>query len=159
MNIEHVTSPATVATDKGTIPRASTVGAEPATKSTSDLLQDLTSQVTALVHEEVELAKAEMSEKAKKLGIGAGMFGGAALCAVFSLAALIAAAIAAIGGLLPIWAAALIVGGVLAALAGVLALGGRSEVKQGSPPVPEEAINSSKEDVTWLKARVNSAKP
>lgn len=119
MNIEHVTSQSTVATEKGAIPPASPAGAEPSTKSTSDLLKDPSAQVTALVHEEVALARAEMSEKAKKLGVGAGMFGGAALCAVFALAALIAAAIAAIGGLLPIWAAALIVAGGLAASAGI----------------------------------------
>lgn len=59
-----------------------------------------------------------MSEKAKRFGVGTGI-GGAALCAVFALAALIAAAIAAIGGVLPVWAAALIVAGALAALAGI----------------------------------------
>lgn len=84
MNIEHVTSPASVATEKGAIPPAFTVGAEPATKSTGDLLKDLSSQVTDLVHEEVALAKIEMSEKAKKFGVGTGMLGGASLCAVFA---------------------------------------------------------------------------
>jgi len=148
-----------LATEKGAIPPVSTAGAEPATKSTGDLLKDLSSQVTDLVHEELALAKLEMSEKAKKFGVGTGMFGGGALCAVFALAALVAAAIAAIGGVLPIWAAALVVAGGLAALAGVLALGGKSELKRGSPPLPEQAINSTKEDVTWLKTRVNSAKP
>jgi uncharacterized membrane protein YqjE len=147
-----------VSTEKGANPVLSSVAADRPTKSTGELLQDLSSQLIDLVHDEVALAKAEMSEKAKKLGVGAGMFGGSALFGIFALAALIAAAIAAIGGVLPIWAAALIVGGGLAALAGTFAVWGRSEVKRGSPPVPEGAMNSTKEDVTWLKTQARSAK-
>jgi uncharacterized membrane protein YqjE len=148
-----------IRTETDATPQVSHAGADRSTKSTGELLQDLASQITDLVHDEVALAKAEMSEKVNKLGVGAGMFGGSALLGVFALAALIAAAIAAISGVLPIWAAALIVGGGLAAGAGILVVWGRSELKRGSPPVPQEAMNSTKEDVTWLKTQARSAKP
>jgi uncharacterized membrane protein YqjE len=148
-----------ISTEKDTNTKVSPTAADKSTKSTGELLQDLASQITDLVHDEVALAKAEMSGKAKQLGFGAGMFGGSALFGVFALAALVAAAIAAIAGVLPIWAAALIVGGGLAAVAGICATWGRSEVKRGSPPVPQEAMNSTKEDVTWLKTQARSAKP
>jgi uncharacterized membrane protein YqjE len=144
---------------KEAIPLSSTATADWASKSTGDLLKDLSSQVTHLVHDEVALAKAEMTEKAAKLGAGAGMLGGAAVFGIFALAALIAAAIAALSGVLSIWAAALIVAGCLTLVAGVLALSGKSEVKQGSPPVPKAAITSTKEDVKWLKIQAQSAKP
>jgi uncharacterized membrane protein YqjE len=128
-------------------------------KSAAELLKDLSTQMTALVHQEVRLAKAEVSEKTKKVGAGAGLFGGAGVVAVLALGALVAAAISGIGEALPIWAAALIVAGLLLAVAGLLALVGKSEVQQASPPVPEAAIESSKEDVAWLKTQAQSAKP
>ncbi|HEY2564129.1 MAG TPA: phage holin family protein [Acidimicrobiales bacterium] len=148
-----------IRTEKDANPQVSPAGADKLTKSTGELLQDLASQITDLIHDEVELAKAEMSEKVKTLGVGAGMFGGSALMGIFAGAALIAAAIAALAGVLSIWAAALIVGGGLAAVAGILALWGKSEVERASPPVPQKAMNSTKEDVTWLKTQARSAKP
>ncbi|MDQ6840624.1 MAG: phage holin family protein [Actinomycetota bacterium] len=128
-------------------------------KSTAELLKDLSTQMTVLVQQEVQLAKAEVSEKAKKAGTGVGLLVGAALVAVLALGALVAAAIAGLGEALPIWAAALIVAVVLLAIAGVVALAGKKQVGKGAPPVPEEAIESSKEDVAWLKTQAQSAKP
>lgn len=136
-----------------------TIVVDPHDKSTAELLKDLSSQMTDLVHQELELAKAEVSEKTKKLGVGAGMFGGAGLLGLAALGALVAAAIAGIGEVVPIWAAALIVAGGLLAIAAVLALRGMSQVKRGSPPLPQEAIDSTKEDVAWLKTQAKSAKP
>ena len=156
---QRPTAAMNVSTENDTNPVVSSAAADRPTKSTGELLQDLSFQIIDLVHDELALAKAEMSEKVKKLGVGAGMFGGSALFGIFALASLIAAAIAGIGGVLSIWAAALIVGGGLAALAGTFAVWGRSEVERGSPPVPEEAMNSTKEDVTWLKTQARSAKP
>ena len=48
-------------------------------QSVRELVKELSGQVSLLVHQEVELAKAEMNEKGKKAGVGAGMLGGAAL--------------------------------------------------------------------------------
>lgn len=128
-------------------------------KSTADLFRDLSNEMTALVHQEIELAKVELSEKTKKVGAGAGLFGGAAVTGLLASGALVAAAIAGIATVLSVWLSALIVGVVLLGVAGVMVVTGRAEVARGTPPIPEEAIKSSKEDVEWLKTQARSAKP
>lgn len=128
-------------------------------KSTADLLKDLSNELTTLVHQEIELAKVELTEKTKRVGAGAGMFGAAAVVGLLGAGALVAAAIAGIATALSVWLSALIVGGILLLLAGILAFSGRTEVARGTPPIPEQAIESSKEDVEWLKTQARSAKP
>jgi len=127
-------------------------------RSTAELLRELSDQTTALVRKEVELAKAEMSERAKRVGIGAGMLGGAGLLALFALGALTACLILALDIVVDAWLAALIVALLYGAVAGVLALVGRKGVREGAPPVPQDAIASAKEDVAWLKARTKEAR-
>ncbi len=65
-------------------------------QSTGDLLKQLSDHTTTLVKQEIDLAKAELSEKGKKAGAGAGMFGGAGLFAVFAFAAVTTCLIAAL---------------------------------------------------------------
>ena len=127
-------------------------------RSTGDLLKELSNQTTTLVKQEIDLAKAELSEKGKKAGKGAGMFGGAGLFGVFAFAALTTCIIAALESPLNLWLAALIVAVVYAAVAGVLALQGRNKVKEAVPPVPEQATESVKEDVQWAKTRARSGR-
>ena len=123
----------------------------PGDASTGQLIGQLTEQISRLVRDEARLAQAEVSQKAKRLGIGAGLFGGAGLFAFFGLAVLIAAAVLALALVLPGWLAALIVAVVLFAVAGVLALVGRKDVQRGTPPVPSEAIASTKADIATVK--------
>jgi uncharacterized protein YacL len=123
----------------------------PENASTGQLIGQLTEQISRLVRDEARLAQAEVTEKAKKLGVGAGLFGGAGLVAFFGLAALITAAILALAVVVPDWLAALIVAVVLFAVAGVLALVGKKDVAKGSPPVPTEAISSVKTDIATVK--------
>jgi hypothetical protein len=123
----------------------------PENASTGQLISQLTEQISRLVRDEARLAQAEVTQKAKKLGVGAGLFGGAGLVAFFGLAALITAAILALALVLPDWLAALIVAVVLFAVAGVLALVGKKDVQKGSPPVPTEAISSVKTDIATVK--------
>jgi uncharacterized membrane protein YqjE len=122
-----------------------------------ELLKELSNQTTTLVRQELELAKAEMAEKGKQAGIGAGMFGGAGLFGVFALAALTTCVIAALATGMDVWLAALIVALVYAAVAAVLALLGRQRTREAAPPAPEQAIESTKEDIQWAKTRVKSA--
>jgi hypothetical protein len=122
-------------------------------RSIADLARDLSRQSSELAHKEVELAKAEMTIKAKRLGIGAGAFGGAASLGMFALGALTATAILALATAVAPWIAALIVTAIYAAAAGILALAGRKEVKLGTPPMPERAIDTTKEDVEYVKQR------
>jgi uncharacterized membrane protein YqjE len=123
-----------------------------------ELLKQLSEETTTLVRQELELAKAEMAEKGKKAGKGAGMFGGAGVVGFLALGALTAALILALDTGMKAWLAALIVGLVYAAIAGVLALTGKKEVQQATPPVPEQTVESVKEDVQWAKTQTPSAR-
>ncbi|MGY2004112.1 phage holin family protein [Blastococcus sp. SYSU DS1024] len=127
------------------------VDAEPENASTGELIGRLTEQISRLVRDEARLAQVEMTQKAKRLGVGAGLFGAAGLVAFFGLAALITTAILALALLMPAWLAALIVTLVLFAIAGVLALVGKKDVQKGSPPVPTEAISSVQTDIATVK--------
>jgi uncharacterized membrane protein YqjE len=131
----------------------------PATeRSTAELAGDLARQMTTLLHHEMELAKVEMTEKSKRAGLGAGMLGAAGLLAWFGFACLTACAIVALDLALPLWLAALIIGAVYLALGGIAALVGRAQVREAAPPIPEQAVESSKEDVQWLKTQAESAR-
>jgi uncharacterized membrane protein YqjE len=123
---------------------------------TGELLKELSDHTTTLVRKEIELAKAELGEKGKKAGQGAGMFGGAGLFGVFAFGALTTAIIAALDSAMELWLAALIVAVVYGAIAAVLALQGRNKVREAGPPVPEQATESVKEDVQWAKTQARS---
>jgi hypothetical protein len=140
----------THAPDPGGATRAQTAP-DPANASTGELIGQLTEQLSTLVRSEARLAQAEVAQKAKKLGVGAGLFGGAGLIAFFGLAVLIAAAVLGLAEVLPAWLAALAVAVVLLAVAGVLALAGRRDVAQASPPLPSQAIASVQADVATVK--------
>lgn len=127
-------------------------------RPTGELLKELSDQTTTLVRQEIDLAKAELSEKGKTAGIGAGMFGGAGLMGVLALAALTTAIIVALDQAMALWLAALIVAIVYAAIAGVLALRGKTQIKKAVPPVPEQTQESVKEDVQWAKTRAKSGR-
>ena len=131
--------------------RAPTPPPAPEDASTGQLIGQLTEQISRLVRDEARLAQAEVTQKAKRLGVGAGLFGGAGLLAFFGLAVLIATAVLALALVLPAWLAALIVAVVLFAIAGVLALVGKKDVDKGTPPVPTEAIASTREDIATVK--------
>ena len=120
-------------------------------RSLSELAGRLSEQATELARKEVELAKAEMALKARRLGIGAGAFGGAAMAGLYALGALTAALILVLDTAMEAWIAALIVTVAYAAIAGVLALTGKRKVDEGTPPVPERAIDSTKESVEYAK--------
>jgi uncharacterized membrane protein YqjE len=127
-------------------------------QSTADLLRQLSEQTTTLVRQEIELAKVELTEKGKKAGIGAGMFGGAGALGFYALGAFTACLILALATAVAGWLAALIVTVVYGAIAGVLALTGKKKVTEATPPVPEQAVDSTKEDVRWVKTRARSAR-
>jgi uncharacterized membrane protein YqjE len=125
---------------------------------TGELLKELSDHTTTLVRQEIELAKAELGEKGKKAGLGAGMFGGAGLFGVFAFAALTTCIIVALDSAMPLWLATLIVAVVYGAIAAVLALQGRNKVQEAGPPVPEQASESVKEDVQWAKTQAKSGR-
>jgi len=125
-------------------------------RSTGDLVKELSQQVTELVREEVALAKAEMAEKGRKAGPGAGMLGGAGVAALAALGALTAFLILVLDLAMPSWSAALIVTVLWGVVAGVLYLQGREKVREVGKPIPEKTVERVKEDVQWLKGRTKS---
>jgi hypothetical protein len=127
-------------------------------ESTSDLLKRLSEQTSRLVSQEIELAKAEVSAKGKQAGIGAGLFGGAGVSGLYALGALTATAIAALSLAMDTWLAGLIVTVIWAAVAAVMALAGKSKVQEAMPPVPQDSVDSVKEDVQWTKERAKSGR-
>jgi hypothetical protein len=127
-------------------------------QSISELMKQLTEQTTRLAQKEIELAKAEMSVKGKRLGIGAGAFGGAGLVAVLGLGALIATIILLLATAMTAWLAALIVTAVLFAIAGVAALAGKKKVEEAAPPVPQQTVETVKEDIEEAKLRAREGR-
>jgi len=127
-------------------------------RSIAELVKQLSDQSATLVRQEAELAKAELAIKGKQAGLGVGMLGGTGVLGLYALGALTACAILALGTAVTAWLAALIVAAVYGAVAGGLALRGRTELQQGVPPVPEQAVESVKEDVEWTKQRAQEGR-
>jgi hypothetical protein len=123
-----------------------------------DLVKQLAGQTSTLVRQEIDLAKAEMSEKASVAGKGAGLFGGAAVVGLLAAGALTAFLILLLSEAMDAWLAALIVGVVMAAVAGALAAAGRSRIRAATPPLPEQTVETVKEDVEWAKSQKPSAR-
>jgi uncharacterized membrane protein YqjE len=128
-------------------------------RSVGELVHRLTTQVSTLARKEMELAKVELSQKGKVFGIGGGMIGAAGLVAVLGLGALTAGVILGLATVIDeAWVAALIVAAAYLAIAGVLALVGKRRIETASPLVPEQASESVKEDVEWVKTQARSAR-
>jgi uncharacterized membrane protein YqjE len=132
-------------------------GADPRDQSIGELVKDLATETSTLVRQEIDLAKAEMTERGKQAGKGAGILGAAALVGLLAAGALTACLIAALDLAMATWLAALVVTVVFGAIAAVLAMTGRKQIQEAAPPVPEQAIDSVKEDVQWAKTRTRSA--
>jgi hypothetical protein len=123
-----------------------------------ELVKQLSEQSSTLVRKELELARAEMTQKGKVAGLGAGMFGAAGLFGLLALGAFTALLILGLAEAVDAWLAALIVTVAYAAIAGVLALIGKRKVKEAGPPVPEQAKQSVKRDVESTKERAKAAR-
>ena len=122
-----------------------------------EIVKQLSQETSTLVRQELELAKAEMTVKAKRAGVGAGLIGGALVVVLAAVGALVAFLILLLAEGMADWGAALIVGAVLLAIAAAMAILGRNKIRQATPPVPEETVESVKEDVEWAKTRISSA--
>ena len=117
-----------------------------ADKQLGDIVADVTAKANLLVKEEIELAKAEVSQKAKRLGIGAGLIAVAGIFMFFFLIFflhMLAYGWADWFGL-KVWVGYAIDCVLLLVFAGVLALLARRSFKRGSPPVPQMAIDEAK---------------
>lgn len=127
-------------------------------RPTAELLKEFSDQATALLRKEIALAKVEVAEKGKKAAVGAGMFGGTGVFGFYAFGALTACVILALATAVAAWLAALIVAVVYGAIAGVLALRGKAQMQRATPPLPEQAVDSTKEDLEWVKTRAKNAR-
>ena len=119
---------------------------------------ELTRDLSLLVRQEMELAKAEMKEKGRVAAPGLGMIGGAGVTGLMAAGALTAFLILTLSIFLPEWSSALIVGAALAAVTYVLVKQGKERVQEAGSPMPEQTIETVKEDVEWAKTRATSAR-
>lgn len=119
--------------------------------STGELISRLSEQTSTLIRDEMRLAQAEMTAKAKHAGTGLGMFGAGGLLAFFGIAGLVTTAILALALVLPAWASALIVTVVLFIAAAVVSLMGKKQVEQATPAAPERTVANVKQDVAEVK--------
>jgi hypothetical protein len=122
----------------------------PAQPSVGHLVRDASTQISALIRAEIELAKAELGETVKRGGIGAGLFAAATVVALLSLPFLfvtLAEVLVAVG--LPRWSSYLIVWGVFVLLAALLALLGRRSVRRLRKP--ERTLTTVKDTARWAR--------
>ena len=117
----------------------------------SDLVKQVSDEAKTLLGQEVMLAKAEMTEKAKQVGVAGGMLGGAGYLSHLGALGLMLTLIFALATFMAAWVAALIVTVVFVAGAAALALAGKKRLKKAGPPVPEETIESVKQTIETVK--------
>jgi len=122
-------------------------------KSLGELFGDLSREVTTLVREEANLAKAELSRKAARVGKDVGFLAAGGAVAYAGMLALIAALIAGlVEAGMDWWASALLVGLVIAAIGGYLVWQGLQNLKR-EDLTPHETVESIKEDAQWIRRR------
>lgn len=126
-------------------------------QSIPELMKRLSHDLTLLIRQELDLARVELIQKSKVVGAGAGMFSGAAVAGVLALGAFTAFLILVLSLAMASWLAALIVTIVYGAVAAVLAMNGRQKIEEATPLVPEQTVDTVKEDVKWAKTRIKSA--
>ncbi len=123
-------------------------------QSFGELFKQLSQQTSTLVRQEVELARTELKEKSRSAGPGAGMMGAGGLLGLGAFGALTAMLIVLLDLWVDAWLACLIVTAVYAVVGAILVMAGKRRVQAVGPPVPEQTIETLKEDVRWAKTKI-----
>jgi uncharacterized membrane protein YqjE len=126
--------------------------------STAELINMATSQISTLVRDEIALARVELTQKGKRAGIGAGLFGGTGALAFYGLGLLLTTATLALALVWPAWLAALAVAIVVFIVAAVLALIGRGQITKAFPPMPSEAVQGVTSDVQTVRTAIHDGR-
>ncbi len=119
-------------------------------RSIGELIGELSRETVTLVREEIQLAKAEMSQKASRVGKNVGFLVIGAVVAYTGVLALVAAAIILLGQVIPYWLSAAIIGFVIAAIGLFLVVKGANTLRQ-EDPAPRETVETLQEDREWLR--------
>ncbi|HLJ83769.1 MAG TPA: phage holin family protein [Candidatus Eremiobacteraceae bacterium] len=125
-------------------------------ESFTESLKQLGSDISILIREDLESARAEMLQKAKDAGLGAGMLSGSAVAGLFALLCLTMLTIVLLASSLQLWLAVLIVTIVWACVAAILAIAGKRKMGDVGTPLPERTINKVKADLRSAKRQVRS---
>ncbi|PZR55973.1 MAG: hypothetical protein DLM50_09115 [Candidatus Meridianibacter frigidus] len=121
-------------------------------------LKHLAEDLGVLVRKDLESARAEMMEKVKTAGLGAGMLSGSAVTAMLTLFSLTALAMVLLSAVVKLWIAVMLVTLFWAIVTGILALVGKQKIQDAGPPIPEETIAKLKDDIETAKREVESAR-
>ena len=121
------------------------------------LIGELVGDVQDLIRGEVALAKTELKEEAQRAGLGAGMLAGAGVLGLVGLIFVGLTLTYALSLVLPAWAAALIVALLFLGGAAALFMVGKGKLQHVNP-VPQQSIDSLKEDAEWVKQQISSDK-
>jgi uncharacterized membrane protein YqjE len=124
--------------------------------SLGELMKQLADQTSRLVRNEVRLARAELTEKAHAYGRAGAMLGAAAVVGLLAGFALTLFLVYLLRLAMPLWAAALIVTVLYGVIGAALAMAGKKKLNEARTPVPEQTVESVKEDVQWLKTQTRS---
>ena len=119
-------------------------------RSLGELFSELSQETTTLVRQEMNLAKAEMSQKASRVGKDVGFLAAGGAVAYAGLLAILAGVIALVGLIIPLWLSALLVGLVVAGVGYFLVRRGLDALKQ-EDLAPRQTIETLKEDKEWAK--------
>ncbi len=119
-------------------------------RSIGELITRLSRETVTLVRKEIQLAKAEMSQKASRAGKNVGFLVIGGVVAYTGLLALVAAVILVLGLVIPYWLSAAIVGLVIAAVGAILVVKGANTLRQ-EDPTPQETVETLQEDKEWLR--------
>ena len=123
-------------------------------RSLGELFSELSRETNTLIRQEVQLAKAEMSEKATKIAKDLVFVVLGAIILYTGVLALVFSAILGLAELIEPWLSALVIGLVIVAIGGYLAYRGYNQL-QKVDPVPERTVETLKEDAEWLKRQVD----
>ena len=119
-------------------------------RSIAELISRLSRETVTLVRKEIQLAKAEMSQKVSRVGKNVGFLVVGGVVAYTGLLALVAAVILVLGLVIPYWLSAAIVGLVITAIGAILVVKGANTLRQ-EDPTPQETVETLQEDKEWLR--------
>jgi hypothetical protein len=125
-------------------------GTDTSGASLGQLMSEITTDLSSLMRQEIELAKAEIKQEATKAGKGAGMLGGAAYSGHMVLLFGTFSIVFAIGSQIGLGWAALLMTCLWGAVAAFLALRGRDQLRRVNPK-PERTVQTLKEDAQWAR--------
>jgi hypothetical protein len=150
MNAPRTNSGATSVGQDTAAPEQAPLRPDVSGQSVGQLLGEISQDLSNLMRQEVELAKAEIKTEVAKAGKGAGMLGGAGFAGYMLVLFASCAAWWGLGHVVDIAWAALIVTAIWAVIAAVLAVTGRATLKRVNPK-PERTIDTAKEIPPALK--------